>query len=65
MESIVTDPVLERSANLWVKARRGGHPRYDADLIIAATALEHGRTLATGNAAHFSWINGLDLDDWR
>ena len=39
--------------------------KFDADLIIAATALEHGRTLATGNAAHFSWINGLNLEDWR
>jgi hypothetical protein len=29
-----------------VTGRRGGHPHNDADLIIAATALEHGRVLA-------------------
>jgi predicted nucleic acid-binding protein len=38
---------------------------FDADLLIAATALEHGMTLATGNAADFSWIAGLTLEDWR
>ena len=58
-------PVLMRAADLWTEGRRGGHPSDDADLIIAATALEAGRTLVTGNTAHFSWIPGLVLKDWR
>jgi tRNA(fMet)-specific endonuclease VapC len=61
----VTDAVLERAGDLWVLARRGGHPHNDADLIIAATALEAGRTLITGNTPHFVWIPGLAVDDWR
>lgn len=61
----VTIAVLERAANLWAEAQRHGHPRDDADLIIAATALESGRELVTGNIQHFSWINGLRLTDWR
>lgn len=61
----VTDAVLMRAADLWVIGRRQGHSRTDADLIIAATALEHGRTLVTGNTAHFSWIPNLTLDNWR
>lgn len=61
----VSDDVFVRAADLWVEARRGGRPRYDADLIIAATALEHGRVLATGNTAHFAWMPGLALLDWR
>ena len=61
----VTDAIFDRAADLWVTGRKGGHPRADADLIIAATALEHGRVLATGNTAHFAWIPGLRLDDWR
>jgi tRNA(fMet)-specific endonuclease VapC len=61
----VTDAIFARAADLWVLARRGGHPHGDADLLIAATALEHGRVLATGNTAHFAWILGLTIEDWR
>jgi predicted nucleic acid-binding protein len=58
-------PILRRAADLWAEARRGGHPRGDADLIIAATALETQRVLVTGNRAHFEWIRSLTIVDWR
>jgi tRNA(fMet)-specific endonuclease VapC len=61
----ITTDVLKRAADLWAEARHGGHPQNDADLIIAATAMEAGRVLVTGNAAHFAWIQGLRLADWR
>lgn len=61
----ITDTIFDRAADLWVIAREGGHPHGDADLLIAATALEHNRRLVTGNTAHFTWIPGLGLDDWR
>lgn len=61
----VTDGVFERAADLWVQARRGGFAHNDADLIIAATALEAGRTLVSGNTQHFAWIPGLVLENWR
>lgn len=61
----VTDGILDRAADLWVTANRAGHPRNDADLVIAATALEHGLVLVTGNTTHFAWVPGLSLEDWR
>ena len=61
----VTEAVLDQAGDLWSTARRGGHSHYDADLIIVATAIEAGRTLVSGNTAHFSWIPGLKLEDWR
>jgi tRNA(fMet)-specific endonuclease VapC len=61
----ITDAVLDRASDLWAFALRNGPPHDDADLIIAATALEHGRELVTGNTPHFSWIPGLALADWR
>lgn len=61
----VTLSVLRRAADLWVIALGSGHPRDDADLIIAATALEHDRVLVTGNTMHFAWIPGLRWEDWR
>jgi tRNA(fMet)-specific endonuclease VapC len=61
----LTDAIFDRAADLWVIARQGGHPCGDADLLIAATAIEHGRTLVTGNTSHFVWVPGLLIGDWR
>jgi tRNA(fMet)-specific endonuclease VapC len=61
----LTDAILDRAADLWVTAGRQGRSRTDADLLIAATALDHGRILVTGNQSHFAWIPGLVLADWR
>jgi len=61
----IEDSILDRAADLWVIGRKGGFPHRDADLIIAATALEQRRTLVTGNTSHFQWIPGLQLDNWR
>jgi len=61
----ITDAILDGAADLWVSAYQGGFPRNDADLIIAATALSQGFVLVTGNSSHFSWIQGLTLQDWR
>jgi predicted nucleic acid-binding protein len=36
-----------------------------ADALIAATALEYGETLITGNARHFQTIRSLDLSRFR
>ena len=60
-----TDAIFERAADMWAYARKGGHPYADADLIIAATAIEHHRTLVTGNNRDFAWIPGLTIVDWR
>ena len=61
----VSRSVLLLAADLWSEAHQHGHSKNDADLIIAATALEMRRVLVTGNTAHFSWIAGLQLADWR
>jgi tRNA(fMet)-specific endonuclease VapC len=61
----ISTAVLKRSAEMWAYARKGGYPRNDADLIIAATALETRRVLITGNTSHFEWISGLSLANWH
>jgi tRNA(fMet)-specific endonuclease VapC len=61
----VADDVLELTAQLWAEGRKRGLAPKDADLIIGATALVEGRTLATGNTSHFAWIPGLVLANWR
>jgi predicted nucleic acid-binding protein len=61
----LSQEIFERAAELWAEGRRNGKPHRDADLIIAATALLHGRVLVTGNTPHFDWISGLALANWR
>lgn len=61
----VATATLDRAASLWADAHRKGYPRNDADLIIAATALEANRVLVTGNIGHFTWIQQLRVEDWR
>ncbi len=56
-----TDAVFDQAADLWARARQGGHPCGDADLVIAATAQVHKFTLGTGNARHFEWMPNLTL----
>jgi len=41
-----------------------GRPVADFDLLIAATAVAHGLTLATHNVQHFRLIQGLVVEDW-
>jgi len=59
----ISDSILETAADPWVVGRRGGHSHRDADLVIAATALEGSRVLVTGNTAQFAWVPGLTIDD--
>lgn len=61
----VTDAIFDRAADLWATGKKAGHPHNDADLIIAATAIEHALVLVTGNTAHFAWIPGMHLEEWR
>lgn len=61
----ITDAVLDRAAELWIVGRSGKHPHKDADFLIAATALDSSRTLATANTVDFDWIQGLAIENWR
>ena len=61
----LTGTIFDRAALLWAHARQNGHPCGDADVLIAATALENGLVLATGNFRHFAWVPGLTTENWR
>jgi predicted nucleic acid-binding protein len=49
----VTLAIARRSATLRGELRRGGMQRTQADMLIAATALEHNLALATRNTKDF------------
>lgn len=56
--------VVRRFGRLKAALEGGGLPLTDADLLIAATALEKADLLVTGNTKHFSRIEGLNLANW-
>jgi tRNA(fMet)-specific endonuclease VapC len=61
----LSDDVVVRAADVYVHLYHGGRLISDADILIAATALVHGVTLVTENAAHFQRIPGLQILSWR
>lgn len=63
-ESPMTKAVMMRFGLFKAEWAPKGVPLADADLPIAATALEGGMTLVTGNTKHFSRIPGLKLENW-
>ena len=43
---------------------RRGTPIGDANLRIAAIALDHDLTVVTGNVRHFEKVSGLPVENW-
>jgi tRNA(fMet)-specific endonuclease VapC len=60
----LTDPVVMRAADIYGRLHSEGRLIGDADILIAATALENGLRLVTNNGRHFSRIPGLSIDNW-
>lgn len=61
----VTDRVAERWGILDAERQRRGSPLNTADGLIAATALEHGLTLATRNTKDFGALGVTLLNPWE
>ena len=57
----LTENSLERFADIRGGLRRQGQLIGDADILIAATALDHDLTLVTQNLGHFRRIPKLTL----
>ena len=61
----LTAPIAVRAAAIYADLQLRGGLIGDADILIAAMALEHGLAIATGNIAHFERIPGLQVVNWR
>ena len=56
--------VVIRAAEIFGALRSSGQLVSDADILIAATAIEKNLTLVTNNQSHFSRIPDIDLMNW-
>lgn len=61
---LLTDEIIVRAADAYAALHQSGQLIGDADILIAATAMEHGFALATNNEKHHGNIDGLIIDNW-
>ena len=61
----MTDRIVDRAAMLYADLYQRGALVPDADLLIAATALDAQRVLVTNNLAHFQRIPNLSIENWK
>ncbi len=62
-------PCAEIAGRIYADLKRTGQPIGRADTMIAAIALNHSLTLATGNTHHYKRVQTLgyplQIDNWR
>jgi tRNA(fMet)-specific endonuclease VapC len=58
------DAEARAAARIRVSLEKAGRPVGPMDLLIAATAMEHGAVLVTHNVKEFRGIRGLRIEDW-
>ena len=58
------DAIMQTFATQKAALSARGEIVDDADILIAATALVYGATLATCNVRHFVRFDGLLMEDW-
>src|SRR5215203_2258888 len=60
----LTDEIIIRAADIYADLYRRGLLILDADILIAATALENDLPIVTNNESHFNRITGLQILNW-
>lgn len=60
----LTDAIIIRAADIYAHLHQRGEIIGDADILIAATAIEHGFILATNNENHHDRIAGVRIENW-
>lgn len=58
----MTENTYDIGARVYVDLYREGKIIEDADILIAASAIEHGAVLLTNNAAHFARVRDLKFE---
>lgn len=60
----LTAAITQRAVNM-METLALSHGLQIADALIAATAIEHGLTLLSGNVKHFSSVEGLQIEHFK
>ena len=60
----LTDAIVVRAASIYADLHQRGVLIGDADILIAATALEQKMAVVTNNDGHYQRIANLSLENW-
>jgi len=60
----LNDRIIIRAADIYADLHDRGLLIMDADILIAATALENNLPVVTNNESHFNRITGLQILNW-
>ncbi|MBI2355373.1 MAG: type II toxin-antitoxin system VapC family toxin [Deltaproteobacteria bacterium] len=60
----LTQPIIETAAEIYAALKNQGMLIEDADILIAATAINKGMSLVTDNLEHFRRVHGLKTHNW-
>ena len=60
----ISDAIVRRAAEIYARLRKQGQLIGDADILIAATCLDHEYDIVTNNTSHFERIAELALHNW-
>ncbi len=60
----LNDQIIVRAADIYADLQKTGRLIGDADILIAATALENNLPIVTNNENHFNRIANLQFLNW-
>ncbi len=60
----LTDAIVMRAATIYADLHQRGALIGDADILIAATGLEHNLIVVTNNESHYQRIASIQLENW-
>ena len=60
----LTDAIIVRAASIYADLHRRGALIGDADILIAATGIDHGLVVVTNNEHHYNRIATIQLENW-
>ena len=61
----IDDKIIVRAADIYADLYKRGLLILDADILIAATALENNLAIVTNNESHFNRITNLQVLNWN
>lgn len=61
----LSDQIIVRAADIYADLYQRGLLILDADILIAATALENNLPIVTNNESHYNRISGLQVLNWN